>query len=342
MFDQKAGGRRSIFARAVLLATGGLGRVYLETTNPDVATGDGVAVAWRAGAEISDIEFVQFHPTALHVEGAPRFLLSEALRGEGAHLINMRGERFMAKYHRLEELAPRDVVSRAIVAEMRATGAPHVFLDLSHRGGDFIRARFPRIYETCLQYGIDLGKQPAPVHPAAHYAMGGVRTGLDGRTSLPSLYAAGEAACTGVHGANRLASNSLLEGVVFGARAGRAMRESPGTPHANDVAPPEPHFPSVTEVQLRQMAWEKCGIIRSRDHLEAALKALQSFPDAPVRNAGLAEYSLRNIHAVVLLIARAALARHESRGAHFRTDYPEKQAAFEKHSVIAGDSIRFL
>jgi len=342
VFDQKAGGRRSIFARAVLLATGGLGRVYLETTNPDVATGDGVAVAWRAGAEISDIEFVQFHPTALHVEGAPRFLLSEALRGEGAHLINMRGERFMAKYHRLEELAPRDVVSRAIVAEMRATGAPHVFLDLSHRGGDFIRARFPRIYETCLQYGIDLGKQPAPVHPAAHYAMGGVRTGLDGRTSLPGLYAAGEAACTGVHGANRLASNSLLEGVVFGARAGRAMRESLGTPHANDVAPPEPHFPSVTEVQLRQMAWEKCGIIRSRDHLEAALKALQSFPDAPVRNAGLAEYSLRNIHAVVLLIARAALARHESRGAHFRTDYPEKQAAFEKHSVIAGDSIRFL
>src|SRR5438552_7266053 len=187
--------------------------------------GDGVAMAWRAGAEISDIEFVQFHPTALRVEGAPRFLLSEALRGEGAYLINSREERFMQRYHRLEELAPRDVVSRAIVAEMRATGAPHVFLDLRHRGADFIRARFPRIYETCLQYGVDLATQPAPVHPAAHYAMGGVRTDLDGRASLPGLFAAGETACTGVHGANRLASNSLLEGVVFGARAADAMRQ---------------------------------------------------------------------------------------------------------------------
>src|SRR6266849_3680233 len=194
VYDEKAHESSTIFARAVMLATGGLGRVYLETTNPDVASGDGVAMAWRAGAEISDIEFVQFHPTALHVEGAPRFLLSEALRGEGAHLLNSRGERFMHRYHRLEELAPRDVVSRAIVAEIEATGAPHVFLDITHRGGDFIRSRFPRIYETCLRYGIDLATQAAPVHPAAHYAMGGVHTDLDGCASVTGLYAAGEAA----------------------------------------------------------------------------------------------------------------------------------------------------
>src|SRR5882724_786880 len=219
IFDEYATESHAITARAVLLATGGLGRVYLETTNPDVATGDGVAMAWRAGAEISDIEFVQFHPTALHVEGAPRFLLSEALRGEGGLLRNSAGERFT------DELAPRDVVSRAIIAELRRTGAPHVYLDLTHRGADFIRKRFPRVYETCLRYGIDISTEPAPAHPAAHYSMGGIRADRDGRTSLRRLYAAGEVACTGVHGANRLASNSLLEGLVFGARAGAAMRD---------------------------------------------------------------------------------------------------------------------
>jgi len=344
VFDEMARERRPIFARAVLLATGGLGRVYLETTNPDVATGDGVAMAWRAGAEISDIEFVQFHPTALHVEGAPRFLLSEALRGEGAHLVNARGERFMHRYHRLEELAPRDVVSRAIVAEMRATGEPHVFLDLTHRGGDFIRSRFPRIYETCLRYGIDLATQPAPVHPAAHYAMGGVRTDLDGRTSLEGLYAAGEAACTGVHGANRLASNSLLEGVVFGARAGRSVRESGShTRRAAAIELPEPLFPLTTEAQIRRLAWRACGIIRTREQLDDARRVLETDRMEPNPNAGLAAFCLRNIHAVVWLIARCALAREESRGAHFRTDYPEKVPAFEKHSVISqAGGLRFL
>ncbi|HLN03233.1 MAG TPA: L-aspartate oxidase [Bryobacteraceae bacterium] len=344
VFDEMAHERRSIFARAVLLATGGLGRVYLETTNPDVATGDGVAMAWRAGAEIGDIEFVQFHPTALHVEGAPRFLLSEALRGEGARLLNMRGERFMRRYHRLEELAPRDVVARAIVAEMRATGEPHVFLDLRHRGGHFIRSRFPRIYETCLQYEIDLATQPAPVHPAAHYAMGGVRTDLDGRTSLQGLYAAGEAACTGVHGANRLASNSLLEGVVFGARAGRSMRES-GARSANfsAIEPPEPLFPCTTEAQIRRLAWRKCGIIRTGDQLDDARRVLETDRLEPNPHAGLSEFCLRNIHTVVWLIARCALARQESRGAHFRTDYPDKQTAFEKHSMVSKSSdVRFV
>src|SRR5437899_82788 len=246
VFDGTSGESIAVRARAVLLATGGLGRVYKETTNPDVATGDGVAMAWRAGAEIGDIEFVQFHPTALHVEGAPRFLLSEALRGEGGVLRNAAGERFT------DELAPRDVVSRAIVAEMRRTSAPHVFLDLTHRGPEFIRKRFPRVHETCLRYGVDIATQPAPVHPAAHYAMGGVRSDRDGRTNLPALFAAGEAACTGVRGATRLASHSLLEGLVFGARAGAAMREEAGSVHVGGESAPI-EIPCSTEEQVRAL-----------------------------------------------------------------------------------------
>ena len=221
--DETHGAKVIVEARGTLLATGGLGRVFENTTNPDVATGDGVACAYRAGAAIADIEFVQFHPTALFVTGAPRFLLSEALRGEGAYLRNASGERFMERYHPLKELAPRDVVSRSIVMELRATGDQSAVLDLTHLPDGFARKRFPRVYETCIQHGIDLAKIPAPVRPAAHYAMGGVKTDLFGRTTLPRLFAAGEVACTGVHGANRLASNSLLEGVVFGERAGLAM-----------------------------------------------------------------------------------------------------------------------
>lgn len=336
-----------VYARAVLLATGGLGRVYKETTNPDVATGDGVAMAYRAGAEISDIEFVQFHPTALHVEGAPRFLLSEALRGEGAYLRDASGERFMQRYHPLQELAPRDVVSRAIVAEIgRASktrrGTAHVFLDLTHLDPAFIRARFPRIYETCLRYGLNLTTEPAPVHPAAHYAMGGVRTDLDGRTSLQRLYAAGEVACTGVHGANRLASNSLLEGVVFGARAGAAMRRWAGTDFLRHTAAAEARFPFTTEADLRLLAWEKCGITRSKDGLAAACEHLRSATLLPLPNAGLRQYELRNMHTVALLIAGCAAAREESRGTHYRTDFPEKRPVFEKHSIVSrGNEITF-
>ena len=312
----------AIPARAVLLATGGLGRVFLNTTNPDVATGDGVAMAYRAGAEISDIEFVQFHPTALHVEGAPRFLLSEALRGEGAHLINRQGERFMERYHPLAELAPRDVVARAIVSEMNRDGSGHVFLDISGREPGFVRGRFPRIYETCLHYGIDLERQPAPVAPAAHYAMGGVRTDLDGRTTLPNLFAAGEVACTGVHGANRLASNSLLEGVVFGARAGRAMlARIAGVPAACAPAPLEPSSDSAL---VHRIAWEHCGIVRDAAGLKKACRLLARLAGTEAE--------------VAMLIARSALARQESRGAHFRSDFPEKKAAFAKHSVIQKDT----
>jgi L-aspartate oxidase len=318
----------------VLLATGGLGRVFENTTNPDVATGDGVACAWRAGAEIADIEFVQFHPTALYVPSAPRFLLSEALRGEGAYLRNASGERFMHSYHPMGELAPRDVVARAIAAEISKGGDSNVFLDATHLPPGFVSKRFPRIYQTCLQYGIDLETTPAPVRPAAHYAMGGVRTDLHGRTSIPRLYAAGEAACTGVHGANRLASNSLLEAVVFGARAGATMAEVPEPGRTSTASPHLFLFPAITEPALRSLTWRNCGVIRDRTDLSDACSRLRRVSLQSCSARVRADFELRNMHHVAYLIAAAALAREESRGAHFRTDFPQKYSAFQKHSIL--------
>jgi L-aspartate oxidase len=335
VFDSKSETLREVPARAVLLATGGLGRVFKETTNPDVATGDGVAMAWRAGAEISNIEFVQFHPTALHVEGAPRFLLSEALRGEGAVLRNQAGEAFMQRYHPLRDLAPRDVVSRSIVAEMRRTNSPHVWLDLTSRDNSFIRQRFPRIHETCLAYGVDIARQPAPVHPAAHYAMGGVLSDLEGRSTLPGLYAAGEVACTGVHGANRLASNSLLEAVVFGLRAGHAMKQHAKDDLASGASAPRMLVPDLSERQIRALTWERCGIVRDRAGLECAIRILDESVWKPVDKLSLAGAELRNIHQVAGLIARCARWREESRGAHYRTDFPEKRQEFLRPSRIS-------
>lgn len=334
LLDARRGLLVPVLARATLLATGGLGRVYADTTNPDVATGDGVAMAWRAGAVISDIEFVQFHPTALHLEGAPRFLLSEALRGEGAQLLNLHGERFMPRYHPMAELAPRDVVSRAIVSEMRRTGATHVLLDISGRG-DFVRRRFPRIHSTCLAYGIDLDRQPAPVCPAAHYAMGGVWTDLSGRTSLEGLWAAGETACTGVHGANRLASNSLLEGVVYGARAGIHMRESaPARPPVR-FEPPQPlEIPELALDSMRRLATSRLGIVRCAESLSSALRELEQAPCHRALPADRDSLERANTRIVLTLIARCALARQESRGAHYRTDYPESSPGFRAHSRI--------
>lgn len=337
-FDEKTQSSAAIHARAVLLATGGLGRVFENTTNPDVATGDGVACAYRAGAVISDIEFVQFHPTALYVPGVPRFLLSEALRGEGAYLRNPSGERFMERYHPLKELAPRDVVSRSIVMELRATGGASAFLDLTHLPAGFVRDRFPRIYQTCSRYGIDLETACAPVRPAAHYAMGGVQTDLFGRTTIPRLFAAGEVACTGVHGANRLASNSLLEGVVFGARAGEAMASCSVLPESGGPCSRDMLFPVITEQDLRAIAWNACGVLRNGPELAAASKRLLSRYSEHCDSPDRTKFELRNMHQVALLISVAALAREESRGGHYRTDFPLKSAAFEKHSIIRAAS----
>lgn len=337
--DAKTGTTVQVVARATLLATGGLGRVFENTTNPDVATGDGVACAYRAGAQIADIEFVQFHPTALYVPKAPRFLLSEALRGEGAYLRNASGERFMARYHPMQELAPRDVVSRSIVLEMRATGDDSAYLDLTHLPKGFVKDRFPRVYLTCLRHGVDLETTPAPVRPAAHYAMGGVRTDLHGRTSLAHLFAAGETACTGVHGANRLASNSLLEAVVFGARAGKAMLDAQALPASAGAAQPDPTFPSLSERELRTLTWNSCGILRTGLELQAAYKKLQSQSQNRLASPSRLDYERRNMQEVALLIAQAALGREESRGGHYRVDFPAKSADFEKHSVLQKQSL---
>ena len=339
--DSNTGAVLSVLARGTLIATGGLGRLFENTTNPDVATGDGVACAFRAGAEIADIEFVQFHPTALYIPNAPRFLLTEALRGEGAYLRNRSGARFMHRYHPLQELAPRDVVSRSIVMEMRATGDDCAFLDLTHLPAGFVRERFPRVYQTCLRHGINLETMLAPVRPAAHYAMGGIRTDLWGQSSLPGLFAAGEAACTGVHGANRLASNSLLEAVVFGARAGKALRQMLRCACPAEVSPvvESPLLPVIAERDLRSLLWNCCGILRTAPELAGAYSTLQALPLAAAPHPSRADFEIRNMHTVGLLLTQAALGRAESRGAHYRLDYPEKSSAFQKHSILCKHSV---
>jgi L-aspartate oxidase len=339
-------------ASAVLLATGGMGQLYRNTTNPSVATGDGVAMAFRAGAEISDMEFIQFHPTALYLKNAPRFLLSEALRGEGAYLRNMEMHRFMPKYHPMGELAPRDVVARAIVHELEVVRAkdPVVYLDLTHLDAARVKARFPRIYATCMQYNIDITEEVVPIRPAAHYAMGGVRTDLNGQSTLPGLYAAGEAAATGVHGANRLASNSLLEGLVFGARAGRAMREQLGNHAARPLKQRRaassngPVDAGKEEVigEVQDLMWQDVGIVRAGPGLKRAIERLHQFAARVAHPQTRRAYEAQNLHALGLLVARSALAREESRGAHYRTDFPlHNDATFLKHSIVQGDSIGF-
>ncbi len=328
---------REMCARAVILASGGAGQLYLHTTNPDVATGDGMAMAYLAGAEIADLEFVQFHPTVLSLENAPRFLLSEAMRGEGGVLRNAAGERFMFNYHELGELAPRDVVSRSIVAEMRRTGRRTVFLDMSAHTENFLSERFPKIYETCRSYGLNLATDMLPVSPAVHYFMGGVRTDLDGRTTLPGLYAAGEVACTGVHGANRLASNSLLEGLVFGARAGQAaVAESNAQDSKTKVENPQSAISGsqsgeiavAVRKRVKRLMWERVGIRRDAESLKRALREFDQISEASLGATS------RNFVTVAALIARAALWREESRGGHFRIDFPEHDdQLFQVHSI---------
>ena len=336
---------REIFAKAVIMCTGGAGQLYMHTTNPPVATGDGMAMAYFAGAEMADMEFVQFHPTALNIENAPRFLLTEAMRGEGGQLKNKYGERFMPRYDERLELAPRDIVSRSIVAEMRRTGTRTVYLDMTAMDEEFLKHRFPKIYEVCNSYGLNIAKDLLPVSPASHYCMGGIRTDLHGRSTLPGLYAAGEVTCTGVHGANRLASNSLLEGLVFGARAGAAAAEDSGRlsvgswqSKTDDQKPKSENqnspLSTAVKKRVKRIMWDRVGIIRERDGLVRALKEF-----AQIAGGNLSTSS-RNFVTLARLVATAALWREESRGGHYRSDFPSANDAWQHHSILRlGDDI---
>lgn len=346
--DTRSGAFHLFRARSVLLATGGCGQIYRHTTNPAIATGDGVAMAYRAGASIANMEFIQFHPTALYHPRGQSFLISEAVRGEGGVLRTRDGTPFMAGYHALADLAPRDIVARAIHTERLKRGEPCVFLDVTHLDAEFVKRRFPTIYDRCLQLGIDITKEWIPVVPAAHYQCGGVRTDLWGSTDLPGLYAAGEVACTGVHGANRLASNSLLEAMVFGYRAARKCLEEEAAIPAGVVEIEAPHHGELrcqmdaiekTRSRLQSVMDEHVGIVRSTEGLNTALAAIHEIRrDAEdlVRHSEpcVELYELRNMVEVAGLVVQSALFRRESRGLHYNTDYPSTDDVNWKRDTI--------
>ena len=334
--------------KAVIFATGSIGHIYLNTTNPEVATGDGLAAAYRMGAELSDMEFVQFHPTTFYKRGVPRFLISESLRGEGGILKNSKNERFMFRYHEKGELAPRDVVSRAILNEMEETKSETVFLDMTSKEKEYLFQRFPNISAFCMDYGVDISKDYIPVSPAAHYMMGGITTDIEGRSSVEGIYAAGEVARTGVHGANRLASNSLLEGLVFGKRAGEtALKERSNikiekykiNKKSDKKEKITVEMLDIMESELKQIMWENVGILRDEKRI---LKAMEKLKDLAVKFAGFSigkEIVVRGIEfmnmvTVAAIIAESAFERKESRGAHCRLDYPEKSEEKIKHTVV--------
>ena len=336
-------------AKIVLLATGGTGHVYLHTTNPSIATGDGVAMAYRARAWIGNLEFMQFHPTALHYPGANYFLISEAVRGFGGILRTQKGEAFMEKYHPLKDLAPRDVVARAIDAELKKSGDPHVFLDITHKPASEVKERFPNIYGYCLSLGLDITKEWIPVVPAAHYMCGGVVTDLKGRTSISGLYASGEVACTGVHGANRLASNSLLEGLVFSHEAyldaiqwvnhAQIPAGLPDWSEEGTLNSDEWVLVSHDRVEIQTVMWDYVGIVRSDLRLERAARRMNLLVDEIedfYKRTKVSEklLELRNLATVGKLIIGAARYRRESRGLHYTTDYPDRDDRFWKHDTL--------
>ena len=359
VLDEKVGIVRKIIARSTVLATGGAGKVYLYTSNSDVSTGDGLAMAYRAGAEVANLEFYQFHPSVLYEPKAKSFLISEAMRGEGAIFCLPNGEPFMKKHHEMADLAPRDVVARAIDYEMKRTGSDYVLLDATGKSKDFLMERFPGIYAECLKFSIDMSTSPIPVVPAAHYMCGGVTTDLHGRTTLPGLWAIGEVSCTGLHGANRLASNSLLEAVVFGRRAAERVAQTLAE-SGKEPLPEVPDWevgaaqPSEEQVvvahswdEIRRLMWNYVGIVRSESRLRRAARRISVFEEE------IREYywqhtvtrdllELRNIQTVAELIIASAASRRESRGLHYTIDYPEANPLFARDTVLKRGVIAHL
>ncbi len=351
VLDEK-GLPHEIACSAVLLATGGVGQVYRNTTNPDAATADGIALGFRAGAEIGDMEFVQFYPTALYMKKVPRFLVEERLRSEGGVLRNLELDRFMGKYHPLGERAPGALVSRAIVHEMEVSRAkdPFVYLDITHMNATAVQKHFARVYETCMAYNIDITEDLIPVRPAAHFGVGGVRTDIDGKTNVAGLYAAGEVAANGVHGANRMPSNSLLESLVYGVRAAKAMSSTKlSETHAYEQREAAycngPIDAGIEEVigDIQDVMWKEVGVVRIRTGMQAAVKKLEEMSPKLAHPRTRRAHEAANLHTAALLVARSALAREESRGAHYRVDYPDHDdKKFLKHSIVRNDKVVFV